>query len=297
VEQHCVFYSCGVPLEAILTIPDGGGPAPRVVALCHGHSRQKDDGLDRLAARLSEKGIAAFRFDFRGCGQSPQKYRLMCATEWPEDLQHAVTYLASDRRVDPDRIGVAGISMGAGTAVYASAVDRRIKCLVAMAAVGNGQRVLTGMWKRYLGAQGCEEMIRRLEADRVERVRTGVSSLITSSFMCGRTGDQELEFMIADLKDSLRGKYNNSYVSLEGVDSLFGFSAEAVCGRIGVPSLYLHGEDDELIDPSESKRLCELTGSATKEFRLLPGLDHNMPMSARRESVFDHVVGWFERHL
>ena len=103
--------------------------------------------------------------------------------------------------------------------------------------------------------------------------------------------------MRADLKESILGKFNNGDVTLESVDSLLGFEADAVCHRIEIPALYLHGKDDELIDPVESERLCELTGGTTKELRVLPGVDHNMPVSARRELVFDHVVGWFERHL
>ena len=266
--------------------------------LCHGHSRHKNDGLDRLSELLNGKGFLTFRFDFRGCGETHiNKYRLMCATEWPEDLSNAITFLSAMEETDTERIGAAGISMGASTVVHAAGTDKRIRCAVSMAGVGDCERHLKRVFIAKLGENGYRGLLDMMKEDRVRRVKTGHSSYITAARLGADTGNAEFEYLVENSREAMKCNYNNDFVTLEGVESMHGFKAEAVSENIDVPILYLHGGLDNLVDPSESKSMYGLTASQVKALKILEGIDHNMPMHPERERVFKEVVDWFVLHL
>ena len=90
---------------------------------------------------------------------------------------------------------------------------------------------------------------------------------------------------------------NSNYMTLASLESLLKYRPEEQCPGIGIPMLYLQGEEDELVDPYEARHMFELTKSPVKELAFLKGLDHNMPIHPRRQEVFDRVVDWFERYL
>ncbi|PZS00663.1 MAG: hypothetical protein DLM69_06190 [Candidatus Chloroheliales bacterium] len=69
-------------------------------------------------------------FDFRGHGKSGGKHSSIGYKE-RRDLYAAVRYVKSRPEVDPERIGVIGVSMGAATAILTAAECAAIKAVVA----------------------------------------------------------------------------------------------------------------------------------------------------------------------
>ena len=128
-------------------------------------------------------------------------------------------------------------------------------------------------------------------------MRTGHSRHILSSAVGDRTEDEGYQIACENTNDRLWGSCNNNYMTLAGMESLLKFKPQEQCPNITVPILFLHGSEDELVDPEEGRSMCALCASEIKEFRLLEGLDHNMPINPRCQEVFDHVVDWFERYL
>src|SRR5512141_2387922 len=128
--SEIMFYSRGVSLPGVLTIPAGADAQHRVpgVVLSHGMANNRDEAEQHsyLAERLESAGYAVLRFDFRGCGKSGSpRGTMMIGTDWPQDLRCALTYLSIQPQVDPQRLGAAGSSWGGGVTVYVSAKDRR----------------------------------------------------------------------------------------------------------------------------------------------------------------------------
>ena len=106
-------------IPALLRLPPGTGPVPAVVIL-HGPA-----GIDGLGARYAEHllaaGIGSLEIDMfspRGIGRGQGLSQRPPRADAMPDVYGAVRALASHPRVDAERIGVMGLSYGAGLAVY-----------------------------------------------------------------------------------------------------------------------------------------------------------------------------------
>jgi hypothetical protein len=78
---------------------------------------------------LCEKGIFAFRFNFRGVGRSEGK---LDGGGESDDVMAAVSFVASTENVDAARIGLCGYSAGVIAAFAAMLQDERIQAVAAI---------------------------------------------------------------------------------------------------------------------------------------------------------------------
>lgn len=109
----------GRTLRGVLHLPrPHREPVPAVV-LCHGLGGQGRDFLD-LARLLAGKGLAAYRFDFAGNGESDGDPLEFSVSDQASQLGAVLDQLARSRAVDPARLSVLGYSMGALIAVLAA---------------------------------------------------------------------------------------------------------------------------------------------------------------------------------
>lgn len=124
-------FPCGeLQLEGQWHMPEGEGRFPAVV-VCHPHplfgGGMTSNVVIRICQYLEERGIAAFRFNFRGVGRS-QGYHDNGKGE-RLDVSAALDFVSADDRIDPDRLGLAGYSFGAGVALYVALKDERVRAL------------------------------------------------------------------------------------------------------------------------------------------------------------------------
>ena len=80
-----------------------------------------------ICAGLMEKGIAAFRFNFRGVGRSQGSYGH--GKEEQRDATAALEFVAVNTRVEPARLGILGYSFGANVAFAVAVADMRVGAL------------------------------------------------------------------------------------------------------------------------------------------------------------------------
>ncbi len=129
-------------LPATLTLPETGAPFAGVV-LVHGsgaHDRDETIGPNKpfrdLAHGLAARGIAVLRYEKRN-RQQPQRYADVAYTvddETTADALAAVALLRTRTDVDPERVFVAGHSLGALVAPRIGARDPAIAGLILLAA-------------------------------------------------------------------------------------------------------------------------------------------------------------------
>lgn len=299
MERETVFFSENIPLLATLGYPDQGeGPFPAVVIL-HGHARHRNDGLDAYAKFLNDRGFATLRFDFRGCGETMyERYNIMCHAHCPEDAFNAVSFMMTQENIDPNRIGITGISLGGCTTIYAAGTDARIKCAVSLAGLADIGENLKECLDARFGEERFQSLLKMIDEDRYERVKTGHSKWVFSSTVGAFTEDEAYETAAANTNDRDWGMANSNYMTVASVESLLKYRPIEKCGGIKIPTLILHGAVDELVLPKQAYKLYDAIPESTiKEVRLMDSVDHNMPIHPRRDEVFAAAAEWFEKYL
>ena len=112
-------------ISAILSTPDG--PTKRIAVLCHGFLSGKNSTTNKTLTRLlNEQGIATFRFDFFGQGESDGPFEELTTTLAVHQAQAALDLVAARGY---DRIGLVGSSFGGLVAILTAAQRRDIACL------------------------------------------------------------------------------------------------------------------------------------------------------------------------
>lgn len=135
--------------------PDGPGRRPAVVVL---HILGADFALSRyLAARLAQRGVAALFVKLPYYGErrpaggekrflsTDMERSLLSMRQGVCDVRRAVAWLGDQPEVDPERLGVTGISLGGIVASLAAAIDPAICQTVLLLAGGDLARILWEM--------------------------------------------------------------------------------------------------------------------------------------------------------
>ncbi len=133
-------------------------PSPNsqaAIIVVHGrNSNRADDevGLPEISKALVERGYNVLAFDLRGHGESGGD-RLSFGPWEIGDLLGAVDYVKL-QGIQPRRIGVLGISMGAATALLAAADSDEIQAVVADSAYANISEVIQAEFPKASGLPG-----------------------------------------------------------------------------------------------------------------------------------------------
>ena len=128
-------------------------PVRGTVIMCPGQNGSMDKDLPQ-AQPLHAAGFNVLMFDFRGHGRSEGNVVTMGAFE-QADLFGAMDYLAKTHGIE--RVGIFGLSMGAGVALMVAAQDKRVAALVADGAYPRLDGILAG----YLRIQGIPGTLTR----------------------------------------------------------------------------------------------------------------------------------------
>lgn len=126
-------------IPGIIAVPDGESPTPGVV-MVHGFASQKDEVGDfykRLAKKLADSGIASVRFDFPGSGDHTLGFEYTDINLQIRDTQIVLDWFASHEKIDSEKTGILGFSLGGVVGTYVAANDDRVKALALWSTPGN----------------------------------------------------------------------------------------------------------------------------------------------------------------
>lgn len=150
MQEPLYFKNKGQLVCGTLNIPDVTGPSP-AVAYCHGFTADRNEShflFARLARRMEQAGIASLRIDFRGSGESGGRFEDMTPLEEVSDARSALAQLRANKRIDPDRIGLVGMSLGGLVAALTSAKEPSLKSVVLWGAVARPVQVIRSLAPR-----------------------------------------------------------------------------------------------------------------------------------------------------
>lgn len=117
--EEVAFANGDVTLRGTLYLPSRRGQHPAVVLL-HGAGRSPRHESRFYARMYARKGIAALAYDKRGSGGSSGDLEGATYQALGDDAVQAVELLRRHPEVDPERVGIRGISEGEWTGVLAA---------------------------------------------------------------------------------------------------------------------------------------------------------------------------------
>ncbi len=255
----------GKKLAGILNIPKGRSPFPAVI-ICHGFKGYKEQGhLKSLAVELAKNGILAFRFDFgNGVGKSYGNLENIRFGQYLSDLRTAVDYLAKQKFIEKNKIGLAGHSLGGQLILHYSPTDKRIKALTDLAGV-----VFRGAGKTHIE--------KNIKSQMKEAKKLGYFFIYS---------------------DRLKKKYK---IKIGYYFELLKYDTLAQIKKIKVPVLIIHGTKDKSVSLSHSNLAYKLL-KQPKKLVLIPNAPHTWFGKEDSGGKFQKkinpiVVDWFKKYL
>ncbi len=293
MEEKIRFFSGpGYGLSAVVSIPDDRDESQRHpgVILCQGYAGLKEALMPAVAARLSAEGYVTLRFDYRGFGESEGPRHRLIPLEQIEDIRNGLTCLGVRDEVDPDRLAIWGTSFGGAHATYAAAVDERVRCIVSVVGVGDGER-----WLRCLRREWeWQAFVKELEEDRDQRVLSGQSRRV-HPYHIMETTPEGWEFWNETVAaNPERGQVE---MPLECADAILEYKPETIAHEITSPALYVSAELDTLTPLDEQLSLYECSPEP-KRYEVIPGVNHHdIYKEPHLSHLLDLSVDWFNEYL
>jgi pimeloyl-ACP methyl ester carboxylesterase len=262
------FFSEGLRLDGEVYLPADlrAGERRKAVIPLSGYQGLKGLQPARFARALVPLGYVCLAFDYRGFGRSEGPRGRLVPQEQVEDARAAISFMETVPEVDPGAISLIGWALGGGVAIVTAADDPRVRCVVAMNAIGDGERSV-----RFMHDEASFQALHdRVQADRQKRALDGKSELV-HPFDIVRLDSLTKEYVDAELYPE---PGFGSEVSLESADLLFRFRPAGVVERIAPrPLLLVHGQDNRLHSVDESRDLYE-HAREPKRLVLLEGSGH-----------------------
>jgi pimeloyl-ACP methyl ester carboxylesterase len=281
------YYSDGLHIDALFFRPpvaqDNGGQMPAVV-FCPGSRVTKDTPYYQdYVRRLAAGGVGVLLIDYRGWGGSEGEPGRLFPLEQVADIRNGVTYLQNRPDVAPDELGLFGVSMGGAHAVYAAAIDDRIRAAVAVLSPLDGADFLRRARRGY----EWQELLAQVRADRLERVRTGVGKTVPSLYPA--IPEQRASPFPA-LKDA-------PPIPLACIDAILEYRPLDVVGRISPRSLLLITADEDPLCPPEHSRLAYDIAGPSKKLIELAASDHYRTYVDFADLILRESSSWLDRYL
>ncbi len=296
-DQEEVSYRNGeLVIAGTLTLPPGDGKAPAALLISGSGALNRDLELAGhkpflvLADHLTRLGIAVLRVDDRGVGGSTGSTPMSTSRGKANDVLHGVRFLRGHDRIDPERVGLIGISEGGLVAPLALNRTKpgTIAFAVLLAGPGvSGGDLLRQQLRRIAAANGAgpeliEEIAalqgRALDIIGADMPRTEAEAalrevvtvqLAATPETAGLSGEQ-LEAAVSAAVESYLTPWFRFFVNYDPRPAL---------GGLAVPTLALFGGKDTQVDADQNQTAMEAAFAASS----------NQDITVRRFSDMNHL--------
>lgn len=293
VERRDVtIWSDGVRMAGDLYLPKEFKPDDKLPAVlfCAGTGGTKKGTPQKLAPRFVQAGFVFLAFDYRGWGESDSRLMTLDRQPAPDakseltvrarairwqmdfadqvmDIRAAISFLAGEPNVDPQRIGILGTSYGGGLVTWTAGNDPRVKCVAAQVGGMGGGRGPAAERNAYdLATKQA-----RAETEPVP-------------FETGKMGGKMTRY---------------EHMRVNPVKSI-GYNAIEAAEKIRVPMIIIDAENEELMDRHKNgERVAEILkkNGVPVVYHVLQGMKHYDIYRAGFEEATRLELEWFTKYL
>jgi uncharacterized protein len=233
-------------LAGTLYVPLSGQPAPAVVFVHGAGPAVRDDGYQELARHFAGKGVAALIYDKRGCGASTGDWTRAGMYDLADDALACVRLLRSRPDINPNQVGLWGLSQGASIIPIAAGGSPEVAFVIAVG-----------------GCLDFEEQMRYFRANVFRRLAHPRAALDIAN----------KTFLVqVDLSNRIRsGRLPAPRTLRDTCRFEFDLDQAAVWRQVRQPILAIYGQRDQQVPPAEnSARLAAaVEQSGNRDFTLI----------------------------
>jgi len=264
VKTETAWIECeNARLYAELYIPDAV-PAPAIL-ICHGMNARGSQGLKiyaQLAKAACKEGFVALLFDFRGVGKSTGVFDY--GIDEQQDVKCALNFLASRHEVVPNKIFVAGHSLGGTVSLYALQNEKRVKGLVIWSTPKNHNFNVRKFITRTRGKLGLYTFLILSRIDKIVNV---------SKF-----------FKLEVYGVKLRPKHVR--------EKLMRLNECEAASKLHVPLLIVIGEDDVIVGVDEAREIYR-AANEPKTLQIINNADHIF--KGKERELIERTIDWIKK--
>jgi fermentation-respiration switch protein FrsA (DUF1100 family) len=295
------FKSQGETCRGWFYTPDEGkAPFPMVV-MAGGWCYVKEIVMPHYADFFVKAGLAVLIFNYRRFGDSdglPRQH--LNPYDQIEDYKNAISFGQTISEVDPDRVGIWGISYSGGHVLITGGTDPRVKCIVSTIPVVEGYRNL----RRVHGTVGFRRLMSAVLADRKRRYEGGDSEYIQMSAekphetLCTWPFPETYQ-IFTDIKEKEAPQHEHRS-TIASVEHLMGYSVFPYVKRIlNIPTLMLVAEGDDLTLWDLEIEAYNQIATEKKKLFVIPETTHMTLYSnlSKLEIAARVATAWLEEHL
>lgn len=236
---------------------EGKVPAVLICSGLNGDKVGRFRAYVKIASLLAQRGVASFRFDYRGCGDSEGDFSQVTVRTQIEDVLAAFQILKNNPRVNTERLGILGRSFGGLIGIQCAAKVQAFRSLCLWAPVFNGEP-WHSLWQ--LGTQG-------------------------------KLTPQEYENAM-----SVNGHLANMALWLELFETDTAAALETL-SHVPMLHIHGEKDQRVEISHADKYSHARKNSTAISKFIRLPESDHEFNNGWEREEAFDATVEWFRQTL
>jgi pimeloyl-ACP methyl ester carboxylesterase len=291
-EWGTVTGSDGARLRTIITLPRGRTPHPVVFIIgwlsCDSveiPSEHPDATALLMADVIEHSDSAVFRIDKPGTGDSEGVCSATDFTTEFDGYRRAFRALRADRRIDPKRIIIMGISNGGGVAPLIIDGEQQPAAYVTIDGWSKT------WFEHMLALERRRLILSGAPRDRLDAAMAGFSAFYAKYLLEGMTPGQalmerpDLKELWYDKADSQYGRPAAFYQQLQHLD------LAAAWSKVRAPSLIVWGEYDWIMERTDQEQIVELAnadGVQRAKLFIVPAADHNFGSHPNQQAAFDH---------
>ncbi len=289
------FYSSGHLVKGWLYLPktESNSKFP-VIVMAPGFSGVKECNYQFFAENFTKEGFAVLLFDYPNFGESEGSFRGEI-DPWMQvqAYRDGISFVGSRNEIDNERIGVWGGSYSGGHAIIVSALDERVKCMVAITPFISGSFYLNNFpseVKSFLNQMFNRDRLARIQGEAPMMIPVSTEDASEFSAISSPNAWQ----FIQSFKD-YAPNYKNS-VTLKSLEMQLGYEPISYVSNIReIPKLFIIAANDEVVPEHQILDAFDLA-SEPKNIVYIEG-NHFSPYMEGLKEASDEAIKWFKANL